>query len=101
MPITMHWVDESKQVFIFDLHTGDWTWREYDLAVDEALELFSNIDHDFAAVVLSASAMPEGNAMIHLARAGRLQPSHLKLYIIVGGNSLIRTFNNIFSRMYP
>ena len=100
MPISMRWADDSKRIFVFDLHTGDWTWSQYDLAVDEGFERVKTVEHDVAAIILSASAFPEGNAITHLIRVVRLQPDNLKLYVVVGGNAFTRTTNNILMRMY-
>jgi hypothetical protein len=96
----MRWADDSKQILLFDLHTGDWTWSQYDLAVDQGMDYIKSVDHDVAAIVLSAAAMPEGNTITHLLRTARIQPDNLTLYIVVGGNALIRTTNNILMRMY-
>ena len=99
MPITMHWAGEH--ILIFDLHAGDWSWSQYDIAVEQAMQIIKPIEHDVAAIVLAAPSFPEGNAITHFLRVIKLQPANLTLYIVVGGNTVTRTINNILMQMYP
>lgn len=99
MPITMRWA--SEHVFIFDLHLGDWSWSQYDIAVEQAMQIIKSADHDIAAIVLAAPTFPDGNAITHFLRVIKLQPTNLKLYIVVGGNAVTRTMNRILMQMYP
>lgn len=101
MPININWTDENRNVVIIDLRAGDWDWNEYDIAMDQATEMFNSVDHDIAVMLLSTPALPKGNAISHAQRAMNKQPSQVKLYVLVGGNMFTRTMSNILMRLYP
>jgi hypothetical protein len=99
MSITVSWDNEQKTAIRLDF-SGQWSWEEYDDAVDMAYFMVADIGHKVDVITNLArdASVPTDELLGHFQRAFRQMPSNVGLTITSGGNSFSRKVFSSFQR---
>jgi len=103
--ITQHWADESKTIMI-QVFGPIWTWEEVFEAYEETgriVEAEGRLGYEFDFILdMSAVERIPGQFFTHFQRVTDLAAQvPVGLRVVVGTNTGLRAFWNLFSQVYP
>lgn len=101
MAITVKWDDETKTT-IYQTFNGRWTWPEFHQAWDEVTAMAADLDYpiDFIIDMTSSSLIPD-QVFSQIRRVGSDSlDARMGINVIVGANTFVQTFWNLFCRIY-
>ena len=89
MAITVFWDAENKRILRIDFE-GQWSWANYDKAVDEAAALIREVHNNVTVIfnLLHGPDIPHEIASSHLLRSLRLIPQNATSLFVVGASPL-------------
>jgi hypothetical protein len=94
---------EPDQGICYITFEAPWTWAEYDVMVDDLLELISAVPHPVATIVdvTQIGRLPVGNVLMHLRRTDEMMPKNVDISIMVNAPYAVTTFMSILMRVRP
>lgn len=104
MGITVEWYQyESLKPVIYWTFDGVWDWNDFNDADYRAYNMAAEADRRVHSIVdMRASAgVPRTGAVSYFSRSVKTVPPNRDQVIIVGVNSLLRSFEPILRRLYP
>jgi hypothetical protein len=94
MPTLLEWDNPEKTAFRIELN-DKWTWAEFDTAIDESNRSIAAHPAKVDVILCINAALPPGNALTHLRRAGNQPPNAHRTVMVQGASlfleSLVRT----------
>jgi hypothetical protein len=98
MTIKVGWFNSEKTIILQKREPG-WTWKDFDAAVDQYVDLARSVDHKTAIIIdcLDAPNPPSSSVLSHYSRAGDLKPENLVRMVIVSEE---RGFMETTGRIY-
>ncbi len=101
MAVNVVWEDEQKEVLLL-VFDAPWTLRDFQNAVRLSYEMMDTVDHAVNVIIdLRKGKEFPSNFITSLRRAVREPHPHNGLMALVGVNSFIRAFFDVFRRLYP
>ena len=98
MPITIRWDDELSRTILVKFPMR-WTWEDYQLAIDEGISKFSNIEGRIDQLIDMTDTMmlPRGAASTHLSRGHQIDiPRDGGITVYAGNPNFIRQMLKMF-----
>lgn len=102
MGIHYDWYNEARDIILFRIETP-WTWDEYEqIGPQMAAEITQRgIPIANMVDVSKMGALPPGNPLAHLQKAGKTMPKNLYASAIVGAPYGATVFMDILIRLQP
>jgi hypothetical protein len=101
MPIRTEWETDEKKVLL-SIYEGKWDLDEFYAAVQVINTMMDTVDHEVNIILdmHNSRALPKGfiGAIRH---TGKQRHPCLGTMVLVGGNTLVRMFNDMFLKLYP
>ncbi|MGJ3237406.1 MAG: hypothetical protein ACFE0Q_01745 [Anaerolineae bacterium] len=102
MPVTVHWLDETKKDILQYDFEGNWTWDDFYPVYEEALRMEKAQPHRVDVIMdfrRNLSIPP--NALTHIKGITDRQPDNIGLSIFVTTNRFISVMFNAAVKFYP
>ncbi len=93
---------DSEHTIIRTEYSGTWTWDDFHVAVETAVDMMKTVNHRVDLIVApnTNSVMPKGSADPHLRRAIQLLPTNFGIQVIVTRSAWSRTMASIFVKFF-
>ena len=90
MSVLVAWDNQPQTVLRIDL-AGQWGWKEYDAAIDQAYTMIREVAHTVDLIInLSESlAFPPMQSQRHFQRMLNQKPENVGMIIAAGGDSFV------------
>jgi len=101
MPIKTEWETDEK-VVLLSIYEGHWDLDEFYAAVQDINNMMDSVDHEVNIILdmRNSKALPKG-FIGAIRQTGKKRHPCLGTMVLVGGNLLLRTFNDMFLKLYP
>ena len=101
MPITVEWDDERQKVIRYAFK-GNWTWTEFNAAIQRGVELIQGIPYHVNMIIdlTEGNLVPE-NLLSRLMRSMETPPAEYDLAVIVTNSWFIENVLTIVRRINP
>ena len=95
MGIKVHW-DNPEQTVVMIVYTRPWTWKDFDLAIEQMLAMFNTVNHqvDVLFDILDAG-FPPPDAMSHFRKVAQIQHPNGGMLIYIAPKVLVQFVNSI------
>jgi hypothetical protein len=100
--ITVEWDSPDSNIICYTV-AGKWTWDEFYSALNRARALMAQSPAakvDFIVNMQHGSTLPSG-AITHFSRLARVPHTKSDRMVLVGVNRFIKTFFDVFGKIYP
>lgn len=99
MGIQVVWDNDGKTIMRY-IYDSSWTWDQLADAIKQAEALYGDSDHKVGVIIdLTNSSMLPKDALSR-GRTMADAPHFEKLTIVVGANAFVRSFKNLFDKLY-
>jgi hypothetical protein len=90
MSLIVAWDNQAQTVLRIDL-AGQWGWKEYDAAIDQAFAFIREVDHTVDVIInlTDSLAFPPVQSQRHFQRMLNQRPGNIGMFIAAGGDSFI------------
>jgi hypothetical protein len=90
MSLLVAWDNEAQTILRIDV-AGQWTWKEYDGAIDQAYTMIQEVDHSVDLIInlTDTVVFPQVQSMRHFQRMLTQRPGNLDMMIAAGGDSFV------------
>ncbi len=90
MSLVVVWDNQDRTVLRIDV-AGQWGWKEYDAAIDQAYGMIREIEHsvDLIFNLTDSQAFPPIQSQRHFQRMLTLMPANAGMIIAAGGDSFV------------
>ena len=101
MPITASWDNLSKTIIRCEFDT-EWTWNDVFAINHDVDGMMDTVNHPVHLIILMAGqAFPKTGTLIYTKHLFiHAHPNYAKHVVFVGGNALIKTFEQIIRKAY-
>lgn len=100
MGVIVEW-DNSEQTILRFIYQGEWTWEDFNAALEHGKELAAEVPHkiDYIYDVTTSSSVPSG-ALSQFRNMRNKTPTDPERRVLVGANSLITTLSQVLLSAY-
>ena len=90
MSLPVAWDNQAQTVLRIDL-AGQWGWKEYDAAIDEAYAMIREVDYTVDVIIdlSDCAAFPQIQSLRHFQRMLTQKPDNLGMMIASGGDPFV------------
>lgn len=101
MGIQVMWENDERQVLL-NVYEGAWNLDDFYAAVRETRRMMDSVTYTVGIIFDVSSSRTFPNGFMSAMRAISRKPHpNQGIMVIVGGNSFMRVFYDVFTRVYP
>ncbi len=99
MSINVQWDNLDRTVVMIDFHRP-WTWKEFDSAIEQMLNLFNSVNHRVDVLFdIRDGGFPPPDAIKHFRKAAEIQHPNGGLLVYIAPRVLVQFINSILKIM--